>query len=128
MDFTQRRFLVVRDIPQLDLDRGDTTICMGKLSTELERALEEGALVEYGPYETTGDLLARIKKYRRGHKKAMFFFPSFLDRPREVHEVFQSDGQWRMSGSMEPMRLAERVVTEDGTIIKDRFAKVSAEG
>jgi len=53
-------------------------------------------------------------------KKATFTFPSLLKRPQEVHEVFKEGSYWTMKGAMEPMRSADRVVTEDGVVVKDR--------
>lgn len=56
-------------------------------------------------------------------KKATFTFPSFLNRPAEEHEVVREGDGWRPVGSLEPMRSADCVVVEDGTVIKDRHAR-----
>jgi len=55
-------------------------------------------------------------------KKATFTFPKHLNRPKEVHEVVREGDTWRPVGSMDPLREADRVVVEDGTVIKDRHA------
>jgi len=57
-----------------------------------------------------------------GYKKATFCFADCLGRPNEIHEVFQnSRGDWGVRGGLEPLRMADKVVTEDGITIKDRY-------
>ncbi len=53
-------------------------------------------------------------------KKATFTFPKSLNRPKEVHEVVKEGNHWRTRGPMEPLRSAEKVVTEDGEVVKNR--------
>jgi len=53
-------------------------------------------------------------------KKATFTFPASLNRPSEVHEVVRENAYWTMAGAMEPLRSADRVVTEDGEVVKSR--------
>jgi hypothetical protein len=53
-------------------------------------------------------------------KNAYFTFPSFWNRPEEIHEVANDQGHWIVRYSDKPMREAERVVTEDGEVLKDR--------
>jgi hypothetical protein len=53
-------------------------------------------------------------------KNAYFTFPSFWNRPEEIHEVANDQGHWIVRYSDKPMREANRVVTEDGEVLKDR--------
>lgn len=54
-----KHFAVVRDIPELDLDQGDVTLCASEEHFEdtLRRHVESGALVELGWFRTPLDVL-----------------------------------------------------------------------
>jgi len=57
-------------------------------------------------------------------KKAIFTFSPDRNLPNETHEVIFDNECWGPLGSSwEQFRVADKVVTEDGIVIKDRFGR-----
>lgn len=57
---------------------------------------------------------------RNPRKKAIFYFPDLMDREPETWEITKVGDYWMPAHSHEPMLLADRVIAEDGQVLKDR--------